>query len=350
MRKFEIPLFCVVAMAFSAEPGRKTAYGKDLRWRIIYQRIAMGLKFAKIASNLNIAVSTAHKTYRYFEQTGNVVVITSTTTKRYETARRKLSKQNELFIIGVVLGNSSMFMHEVCQEVRDVFGIVISPPTICRLLHSHGITRKKIRQIELQHLIPYVVHSEHNAHCFIQTCLFLLSMRQGWTIDHIRRYGYALRGVTPEYTQPFCGHGQRINAIVGISTDGVTAVELTTSAVNTDIFFDFAWGSLIPNMHQFNGTNPQSIAVMDNLSVYHTNPVIELFNQACIPSFFLPPYSPDLNPAKECFSYVKNYLRKHDTLLQMVRDPTPIIRACFFSVTKDHSTSWIQHSGYCKLD
>ena len=102
-------------------------------------------------------------------------------------------------------------------------------------------------------------------------------------------------------------------------------------------------------MHQLNGTNPRSVVVTDNLSVHHTNPVIELFNQACIPTFFLPPYSPDLNPAKECFSYVKNYLRKHDTLLQMVRDPTPIIRAGFFSVTKDHSTSWIQHSEYYKI-
>ena len=303
MCKFEIPLFGVVAMAVSAEPGRKTAYGKDLRWRIIYQRIAMGLKFAEIASNLNIAVSTAHKTYRYFEQTGNVVVSTSATTKRYETARRKLSKQNELFIIGVVLGNSSMFMHEVCQEVRDVFGIVISPPTICRLLHSHGITRKKIRQIALQR--SYSLHDAFRAQCSLfHPDMFVFVDETGVDHrDHIRRYGYALRGVAPEYTRPFCGHGQRINAIVGISTDGVTAVELTTSAVNTDIFFDFARGSLTPNMQQFNGTNPRSIVVMDNLSVHHTNPVIELFNQACIPIFFLPPYSPDLNPAEECFSY-----------------------------------------------
>ena len=50
------------AMALSAEPGRKAAYDKDFRWRIIYQRIAMGIKFAEIAKNLNIAVSTAHRT------------------------------------------------------------------------------------------------------------------------------------------------------------------------------------------------------------------------------------------------------------------------------------------------
>ena len=39
-------------MALSAEPGRKAAYDKDLRWRIIYQRIAMGMKFSEIAKKI----------------------------------------------------------------------------------------------------------------------------------------------------------------------------------------------------------------------------------------------------------------------------------------------------------
>ena len=77
-----------LAMALSAEPGRRAAYDKDLRWRIISQRVAMGLKFSEIAKNLNIAVSTAHRTYHCFQQTGNVVP-TSPTKKRYETAQRK---------------------------------------------------------------------------------------------------------------------------------------------------------------------------------------------------------------------------------------------------------------------
>ena len=48
----------------SAEPGRKTAYSNDLRWRIVYQRIAMNLPLVKIAQNLNVAVSTVHRIYR----------------------------------------------------------------------------------------------------------------------------------------------------------------------------------------------------------------------------------------------------------------------------------------------
>ena len=218
-------------MALSAEPGRKAAYDKDLRWRIIYQRIAIGMKGAEIAKNLNIAVSTAHRTYHYFERTGNVISA-STTKKRYETAQRKMSKQNELFVLGVVLQIQQCSCMKFVMKSERFLELIFSPSSICRLLHSYGITRKKIRQIALQR--SYSLCGAFRAQCSLfDPDMFVFVDETG--VDHrhhIRRYGYALRGVRPEYTRPFYGHGQRINAIVGISTAGVTAVELTTSTVN----------------------------------------------------------------------------------------------------------------------
>jgi hypothetical protein len=38
--------------SFTAEPGRKRAYDKDLRWRIVYQRIGMNYTYQRIAQNL----------------------------------------------------------------------------------------------------------------------------------------------------------------------------------------------------------------------------------------------------------------------------------------------------------
>ena len=81
--------------------------------------------------------------------------------------------------------------------------------------------------------------------------------------NHIRKCGYALGGDTP-----VCHHllvrGQRTNAIAAISTHGLLTVKLTTSKVNAGVFCDFVSGSLIPHMMPFNGTNPCSVAVMDN--------------------------------------------------------------------------------------
>ena len=88
----------------------------------------------------------------------------------------------------------------------------------------------------------------------------------------MRKYGYAIRGETPT-----CHHilvrGQRISAIVAIASDGVVSVQLTTSTVDSDLFFDYIRGSLIPQMNSFDGTSPKSVVIMDNCSIHHISEV-----------------------------------------------------------------------------
>ena len=93
-------------MAMSAEPGRKTAYSADLRWRVVWQRIGMGLTFRKIAENLNIACSTAQATYKLFEQTGGV----DPRGQPSRTDVRSLNDTDEIYIVGLVLENPSMYI------------------------------------------------------------------------------------------------------------------------------------------------------------------------------------------------------------------------------------------------
>lgn len=62
---------------------------------------------------------------------------------------------------------------------------------------------------------------------------------------------------------------------------------------------------LLPNLQPFDGINMASMVVMDNLSVHHTMPVADLLNDSGVVLQFLPPYSPDLNPIEEAFSYIK---------------------------------------------
>ena len=97
--------------------------------------------------------------------------------------------------------------------------------------------------------------------------------------------------MNPTYHQ-FLSRGQRVNAVAAISVTGLQALELTHSTINAHVFFDFVRGSLIPQMMPFDGINPRSIAVMDNLSVHHVEEITDLFQQAGILLFFLPAYSP----------------------------------------------------------
>ena len=88
----------------SAEPGRKTAYSNDLRWRIVYQGIAMNLPLVKIAQN--VAVSALHRIYRLFEESGTLDPLSPR--KRLDC--RRLDLRSELHVVGVILENPSMYI------------------------------------------------------------------------------------------------------------------------------------------------------------------------------------------------------------------------------------------------
>ena len=275
----------LLAMSMSAEPGRKKAYSIDLRWRIVYQRIGMNFTYERIGKNLNISMSTAHRTYKIFLTTGNVDPVLCT--RRAQL--RKLDERSELCVIGLVFARPSLYLGELCQELLEVTGVEASPPTICRLLKSYGITRKKIRQVALQRCDSlrgaFMAHSS----LFDPSMFVWIDETGSDAKTNIRKYGYALRGVTP-VTHRLLSRGRRVNAMAAFSLSGLVALELTTTTVNTEVFFDYIRGSLVPNMLPFNGTNPKSIAIMDNLSVHRTTEVVDLFRSAGIMVMLLPPY------------------------------------------------------------
>ncbi len=329
-------------MAVSAEPSRKKAYSPDLRWRIVYQRIAMQLPYDTIAHNVNVAVSTVQRTYKHFEATGEVDPQLCDK-PRYDL--RALDSTSELYIIGLVLENPSIYLDEVCRIIKEVFALDVSASTVCRLLRNHGITRKKIRQVASQ-------RSDELRGAFMAQCMLYKREMFVWVDEsgsdarnHVRKFGYALRGVTPT-NHRFLSRGQRVNAIAAMSTAGVIALELTKSTIAEDEFVDFARGTLIPSMNQYDGTSAKSIVIMDNLTVHHVDAVTELFKSSGIVVLYLPPYSPDRNPIEELFSYIKYYLKRHDELLQAVPDPTTVIQDAFYSVTADQCNGWITHAGY----
>jgi len=93
--------------------------------------------------------------------------------------------------------------------------------------------------------------------------------------DNVRKFGYAMRGECPVYHH-FLHRGRRVSVIAALCTDGVIAVEFIMGTVNRDKFFDYVGDSLIPNMLPFDGTNPRSIAILDNCSIHNVESVVEL--------------------------------------------------------------------------
>lgn len=158
----------------------------------------------------------------------------------------------------------------------------------------------------------------------------------------LRKYGYGIQGQPPrDYSLVL--RGKRYSAIAILSTDGVEDVYITEGTVDGDKFLDFIRRHMLPLLMPFDGHNPNSIVIMDNASIHHIGPVIELITSVGALVRFLPPYSPDMNPIEEVFAEVKHYFQANGSLSL---SPTSAMLMAFNSISGQNCQAYIQHAGY----
>ena len=117
----------------------------------MWQRIGMGLSFRHIASRLNISVGTAFNIFNRFEQTGDIHA--KRVRKRPQCC--KLDGHHQLYIIGLLLDNPSMYLGEICSKIKHATSVEVTPSSVCKLLRKFGFTRKKIQHVALQRCVEY---------------------------------------------------------------------------------------------------------------------------------------------------------------------------------------------------
>jgi transposase len=86
------------------------------------------------------------------------------------------------------------------------------------------------------------------------------------------------------------------------------------------------------------------IVVMDNLGAHKTDRVRELIEVRGCELWFLPAYSPDLNPIEEAFSKVKALLRKAAARTREAL--VEAMGAALGAVTPRDAAGWFAHCGY----
>ena len=213
----------------SAEPARTTAYSPDIGWRVVWQRIGMGLGFKEIAIRLQIGVGTAHRLYARYVDTGDVA-------PKMQPARpdaRKLDNFHELYIIALVHGNPALYLHEICAKIVEATGITVSGSTVCKVLHRNGFTRKKLVKVATQRSTEHRGAFMANILQYPRDFLVWVDETGSDRRDQLRKFGYALRGLPP-VCKRLHARGIRISAIVGMSSDGVEAYELSVGSTDSD--------------------------------------------------------------------------------------------------------------------
>jgi transposase len=89
---------------------------------------------------------------------------------------------------------------------------------------------------------------------------------------------------------------------------------------------------------------PGDLVVLDNLSCHKQEAVPIAIHKAGADVFYLPPYSPDLNPIEQVFSKLKTLLRRHaERTREALWDR---IGRLLDEFTPEECANYIRHCGY----
>ncbi len=314
---------------------------EDLRWRIIYQRLALGYSLQRVAENLGVAIATVHRVETLFDETGSVCK------RKYPAGHgiHKLTETDELFILGLVLERPETYLHEIQGELQAITGTEVDISTICRCIHRNGFTRKKLKAVALQQSEILREQYREEVSIFKKEMFVFVDETGTDRRDSLRRFGYSLRGKRAT-SQKLLVRGQRVSAVGVLSAQGILDCHIVTGTVNAGSFEEFIEQSLLPHVMPFNGINPHSIVVLDNCSIHHVDHIVRLIESMGVLVLFLPPYSPDMMPIESAFSKAKSFLKANEIAFGAYNDPTDLVLAAFASITPEDCLGWIENCGY----
>lgn len=152
-----------------------------------------------------------------------------------------------------------------------------------------------------------------------------------------RRYSRAPRGQRAYGTVPG-SRGKNRTLITALTLDGFGPGLLLDEALDYETFDGYVIHRLVPTL------KPGQIVVADNLKVHYSDRARAAIEACGAHLWFLPAYSPDLNPIEEAFSKVKTFLRS--AAPRTLDEHSTAIWAALRTITPQDATGWAAHAGY----
>ena len=134
------------------------------------------------------------------------------------------------------------------------------------------------------------------------------------------------------------GHWKTMTFLAALRHDSITAPCVFDGPINGESFLLYVEQILVPSLKS------DDIVIMDNLGSHKSDAVRSAIRAAGARLFFLPPYSPDLNPIEQVFAKLKHLLRKAKE--RTVEAAWRRIGAILPNFTKDECRNYFVNAGY----
>jgi transposase len=134
------------------------------------------------------------------------------------------------------------------------------------------------------------------------------------------------------------GHWKTPTFVAGLRYDGVVAPCVFNRPINATSSLAWVVQCLVPTLRS------RDIVVMDNLSSHKSRAVRRAIREVGAKLFFLPPYSPDLNPIEQAFAKLKTLFRKENA--RTVEQTTHCIGKLINQITPSECINYFRKAGY----
>jgi transposase len=152
-----------------------------------------------------------------------------------------------------------------------------------------------------------------------------------------RTHGRCLRGQRLVAKVPH-GHWRTLTFLAALRCDRIVAPCVIDGPINGRSLLAYVEQLLVPTL------SPGDIVIMDNLGSHKSQAVRKAIRTVGAKLFFLPPYSPDLNPIEQVFAKLKTLLRKADE--RTVEDTWRRIGTLLEAFTPKECSNYIVNAGY----
>jgi transposase len=138
------------------------------------------------------------------------------------------------------------------------------------------------------------------------------------------------------------GHWKTMTFIAALRHDRIDAPCVFDGPINGESFLHYVEQILKPRL------KPNDIVIMDNLGSHKSDAVRNIIRSVGAKLFFLPPYSPDLNPIEQAFSKIKHGLRKAKE--RTIEGLWKRIGTLIPTLTKDECNNYFINAGWTGLE
>jgi transposase len=147
--------------------------------------------------------------------------------------------------------------------------------------------------------------------------------------------GARLRAFSPH------GHWRTLTFLGALRCDQLTAPCVFDGPINGECFRAYVEQQLVPVLR------PGDIVIMDNLGSHKSAALRRMIRAAGARLWYLPPYSPDLNPIEQAFAKIKHRMRAAQK--RTVEDVWRHIGSLVQTIESTECTNYFANAGYASV-